>query len=342
MTVDLRSDTVTRPTDAMRAAMAAADVGDDVYGEDPSVNRLEAVVAERFGKAAAVYTPSGVMANQLALRVLAQPGSEVIVEADAHLVNYEDGAGAILAGVQFRTLQTGDGRLDPEQVAAAIRPAAYHLTPTSLVAIEQTHNRRGGTVLAMDRLAAISDAARSRGVATYIDGARIFNASVAAGIDVADYAQHVDALMFSLSKGLGAPVGSVLVGEAAMIADARVWRRRYGGAMRQAGIIAAAGVHALEHHVDRLEEDHANARILADEIAAEAPGAVDLGQVETNMVYVDTGELDAPALATELAEDDVLVGALGPSILRLVTHLDVDEVGCRLAADAVTSRLVEA
>lgn len=342
MTVDLRSDTVTRPTEAMRAAIAAAEVGDDAYGEDPSVNRLEALAAERFGKPAALFTSSGVMANQLALRVLAQPGSEVVVEADAHLVNYEDGAGAILAGVQFRTLQTADGHLDPQQVAHAIRPAAYHLTPTSLVAIEQTHNRRGGTVLELAELAAVADAARSRGVATYIDGARIFNASVAAGVDVSEYAQHADALMFSLSKGLGAPVGSVLVGEEATVAEARVWRRRYGGAMRQAGIIAAAGIHALEHHVDRLAHDHTNARLLAEEIAAEAPGAVDVSRVETNMVYVDTGEVDAPAFATELAEEDVLVGALGPSTLRLVTHLDVDEPGCRLAADAIISRLIEA
>ncbi len=337
--VDLRSDTVTRPTDAMRAAMASAPVGDDVYGEDPSVNRLQDLAAEIFQREAALLTPSGVMANQLWLRVLAEPGTEVVVEADAHLVNYEDGAGALLAGVQFRTLSTPDGLLDPAAVAAAIRPSAYHLTPTTLVAVEQTHNRKGGRVYPLERVDAIADVAGREGVAIYLDGARVFNAAVATDTDVASYAQRVDGMMFSLSKGLGAPVGSVMVGHADAIAEARRWRRRYGGAMRQAGVLAAAGLHALRHHVERLADDHDNARLMAGVIHEAVPNAVDLTQVETNMVYVHTGEHDAVRVADELASDGILVGVLGPRTLRLATHLDVDPPGCRRGAERLVRLL---
>lgn len=339
--VDLRSDTVTRPTGAMRAAMAAAEVGDDVYGEDPTVNRLEEQAAETFQREASLLTPSGVMANQLWLRVLAEPGREVLVEADAHLVNYEDGAGALLAGVQFRTLPSDDGLLDPAAVEAAIRPDAYHLTPTALVAVEQTHNRKGGTVHPLERLDAIAAVTRRAGVGLYLDGARIFNAAVATATSVAEYARRADGLMFSLSKGLGAPVGSVMVGDAAAIAQARLWRRRYGGAMRQAGVLAAAGLHALRHHVERLSDDHENARAMAVIIKEAAPDAVDLARVETNMVYVRTGDHPAPDLADELARDGVLVGALGPRTLRLVTHLDVDTAGCRRAGERLARLLRE-
>ncbi|MDP8930814.1 MAG: aminotransferase class I/II-fold pyridoxal phosphate-dependent enzyme [Actinomycetota bacterium] len=339
--VDLRSDTVTRPTGAMRAAMASAQVGDDVYGEDPSVNRLEELAAETFQREAALLTPSGVMANQLWLRVLAEPGREVIVEADAHLVNYEDGAGALLGGVQFRTLATADGLLEAAAVEAAIRPDAYHLTPTALVAVEQTHNRKGGTVYELERLDAIAAVTRRKGVGIYLDGARIFNAAVATATRVADYAQRAEGLMFSLSKGLGAPVGSMMVGDAEAIAEARHWRRRYGGAMRQAGVLAAAGVHALRHHVERLADDHENARLMAVAIKEAAPEAVDLDRVETNMVYISTGDHGAPALAGELASDGILVGALGPETLRLVTHLDVATAGCRRAAERIARLLTE-
>jgi threonine aldolase len=337
--VDLRSDTVTRPTEAMRRAIAAAEVGDDVYGEDPTISRLQETAAGMLGREAAMLAPSGVMANQIALRVHARPGTEVIVEADAHLVNYEDGAGALLGGVQFRTVKTPDGRLAPDLVADEIRPDAYHLTPTSLVCLEQTHNRKGGTVTPVEDIEEIGRIAQEAGVNLYLDGARMFNAAVAAGVDPSVYAEHVDGLMFSLSKGLGAPIGSVLVGDEDTIVEARRWRRRYGGAMRQAGIIAAAGLHALEHHVDRLAEDHAHARLIVETIAEEAPDAVSLAQVETNMVYVDTGDVDAPGMAGALAEDGILVGALGPSTIRLVTHLDVDSDGCRRAAQAILGLL---
>ncbi|MBW3576499.1 MAG: aminotransferase class I/II-fold pyridoxal phosphate-dependent enzyme [Actinobacteria bacterium] len=337
--VDLRSDTVTRPTPAMRRAMADADVGDDVYGEDPTVNALQEEAAALFGREAALLVPSGVMANQLWLRVLARPATEVVVEADAHIVDYEDGAGAVLAGVQFRTVDTPDGLMTQEQVTAAVRPDAYHLTPTSLVAVEQTHNRRGGTVYPLARLQAIADVTRTAGVRLYLDGARIFNAAVAADVDPDAYGRVADGLMFSLSKGLGAPVGSVLVGDGDAIAEAHRWRRRYGGAMRQAGVIAAAGLHALRHHRDRLAEDHANARILAETLVESAPDAVDLGQVHTNMVYVDTVPADAERVADELADAGVLCGALGPWTLRLVTHLDVDRDGCLRAARAIATTL---
>ncbi len=337
--VDLRSDTVTRPTQAMRAAMASAQVGDDVYGEDPSVNDLQEMAAEIFDRDAALFTPSGVMANQLWLRVLAEPGSEVVVEADAHLVNYEDGAGALLAGVQFRTLPTPDGLLEAEAVEAAIRPGAYHLTPTSLVALEQTHNRRGGRVYPLERLDAIAQVTRRKGVALYLDGARVFNAAIASGTDVARYAQRVDGLMFSLSKGLGAPVGSVMVGDADAIAEARSWRRRYGGAMRQAGVLAAAGRHALRQHVARLADDHDNARVIASIVKEAVPEAVDLADVETNMVYVDTGAHEAATIAGDLARAGILVGVLGPRTLRLVTHLDVDTAGCRRGAEQLARLL---
>lgn len=337
--VDLRSDTVTQPSEAMRRTMADAEVGDDVLGDDPTVNRLQEVAAERFGREAALFTPSGVMANQLALRTWAAPATEVIIEADGHMVNYEDGAGALFGGVQYRTIPTGDGLLDPEVVDASIRPDAYHLTPTSMVAVEQSHNRRGGTVYPLAQLERIAEVAGQHEVALYMDGARVFNAATAAGVEPSVYGALVDGLMFSLSKGLGAPVGSVLVGDAEAIAVARRWRRRFGGAMRQAGVVAAAGLYALEHHVERLADDHANARLMTETIRETAPEAVDPGQVQTNMVYVDTGEVDAQKLTEDLAADGILVLAVTGSMMRLVTHLDVDEKGCRRAAEAIARAL---
>jgi len=331
--VDLRSDTVTRPTPAMRAAMAAAVVGDDVYGEDPTVARLEEVAAERFGREAALLCPSGVMCNQLWLRVLARPATEVVVEADAHVVNYEAGAGALLAGVQFRTVAGAYGLLSPEQVAAAIRPDAFPLTPTSLVWVEHTHNRRGGTYYGVEDLAALKGVCAAAGVPLYMDGARVFNACVAAGVEPHVYGRLVDGLMFSTSKGLGAPVGSLMVGAADAIAEARQWRRRYGGAMRQAGVIAAAGLVALEQMVDRLAEDHANARMLAEAAKEVCPQGVDLAQVQTNIVYVE--DVDAHLVVGALADLGVLAGAMDARTVRLVTHPDVSRADCRLAAEAL-------
>ncbi|MDQ3974482.1 MAG: threonine aldolase family protein, partial [Actinomycetota bacterium] len=285
--IDLRSDTVTRPTAAMRRAMAEAEVGDDVYGEDPTVRALQEAAAERFGRQAALLCPSGVMCNQLWLRVLARPGTEVVVEADAHLVNYEGGAGALLGGVQFRTVPGQRGLLDPADAAAAIRPHHFPLTPTSLLCVEQTHNRRGGTVYPLGQLRALRAVCDRAGVALYMDGARVFNAAVATGVAPRDYGTLVDGLMFCLSKALSAPVGSVMVGDADAIAEATTWRRRYGGAMRQAGVLAAAGLVALEQMVDRLADDHANARLLAEAAKQACPDGVDLAQVQTNIVCVE-------------------------------------------------------
>ncbi|MEX0659754.1 MAG: GntG family PLP-dependent aldolase [Egibacteraceae bacterium] len=335
--IDLRSDTVTRPTSAMRAAMAAAEVGDDVYREDPTVERLQEVAAARFGRAAALLCPSGVMCNQLWLRVLARAGTEVVVEADAHVVNYEAGGGALLAGVQFRTVAAPDGLLSADQVAAAIRPDAFPLTPTSLVWVEHTHNRRGGTYYPVADLEAVAGVCRAAGVPLYMDGARVFNACVAAGVAPAVYGGLVDGLMFCTSKALGAPVGSLMVGDADAIDEAREWRRRYGGAMRQAGVIAAAGLVALDTMVDRLADDHANARLLAAAAQEVWPQGVDLGQVQTNIVYVEG--VDAPAVVGGLRERGVMAGAMDARTVRLVTHPDVSAPDCRRAADALRRTL---
>lgn len=331
--IDLRSDTVTKPTPAMRAAMAGAEVGDDVYGEDPTVRRLQEAAAARFGREAALFCPSGTMCNQLWLRVLARPGTEVVVEADAHLVNYEAGAGALLAGVQFRTVPGRYGLLQATDVASAIRPDRFPLTPTSLVCVEQTHNRRGGTYYSVEQLAALRKVCDDAGVALYMDGARVFNAAVASGTDPAEYGRLVDGLMFCVSKALGAPVGSLMVGDAEAIAEATLWRRRYGGAMRQAGVLAAAGLVALEQMVDRLATDHANARLLAEAAAEVHPDGVDLAQVMTNIAYLE--DVDAPAVAAALRAEGVLVGAMDQRTVRMVTHLDVSEADCRRAAQAL-------
>jgi threonine aldolase len=331
--IDLRSDTVTRPPAGMRKAMAEAEVGDDVYGEDPTVNALQEAAADRFGHEAALYCPSGVMCNQLWLRVLARPGAEVLVEADAHLVNYEHGAGALLAGVQFRTLQGDRGLLDPQHVAAAIRPDVFPLTPTAMVAVEQTANRGGGTIYPLEHLERLRTVTLSAGVPLYCDGARIFNAAVATGTDPATYGTLFDGLMFCLSKGLGAPVGSVMVGDANAIAEARLWRARYGGGMRQAGVIAAAGLWALEHMVERLAEDHANARVLAEGIADAHPDVVDLDQVQTNFVYLE--RVDAPGTVAALRAEGVLAGAMDARTVRMATHGDVTRAEVERAADVV-------
>ena len=338
-TVDLRSDTVTRPTEGMRRAMAEAEVGDDVYGEDPTVRRLQEEVAERFGREAALLTPTGVMANQIALRCLAVPGTEVVIEAGAHIVAYEAGAHAQLGGLQFRTVDAPRGLLTADLVRGALRPPSFPYTTTGLVCVEQTTNRWGGTVYDLEALDGIRKVGDDAGLPVYADGARIFNASVATSTPVSAYADRVDALMFCFSKGLGAPIGSMVVGDADLIEEATRWRRVYGGAMRQVGVIAAAARYALTHHVDRLAEDHDNARRLAEIVAEAAPDAVDPADVQTNIVYVDTGERLAADLIAELRDEDILLGSMGPHLLRLVTHLDVDREGCERAARAIATRL---
>lgn len=338
--VDLRSDTVTRPDAAMRAAMAQAEVGDDVYGEDPTVRELESEAAATFGKDAGLLCPSGVMCNLVALLTLATRGTEVLVEADAHLVNYEAGAGALFAGAQFRTVPGERGLLSADQVAANIRGDHFPLTPTSLVAVEQTHNRRGGTAHTPAELAAIGAVVADAGLPLYVDGARIFNAVVATDATPTDHAAPATALSFCLSKGLGAPVGSVLVGSAEVIAEARGWRRRVGGAMRQAGVIAAAGLVALRNGPARLAQDHAHARMLHDAAREVLPEAHTPHPPTTNIVYVE--DVDAPTIVAGMREHGILVGAMDPRTLRMVTHRDVDGTGIAGATDALKLALAAA
>ena len=334
--VDLRSDTVTRPTPAMRAAMAEAEVGDDVYGEDPTVNALEAEVAALFGHEAALFAPSGSMSNQIALQVLVPPGTELLCDADAHVVTYEVGAAAAYGGVSSRTWPAAGADLDPDLVASMIRPDGYFAVPTRAIAVEQTHNRAGGSVIPLSTLRALRRVADEAGVALHCDGARIWHAHVADGVPLATYGRLFDTLSVCLSKGLGAPVGSLVVGSAEKIDRARWIRKRMGGGMRQAGILAAAGLYALRHHITRLADDHARAARLAEALA---PFGVVAGEVRTNIVPLDLTKapLDAPALAAAARERGVLVSVLGPRTARLVTHLDIGDAGIERAIEVLTA-----
>jgi threonine aldolase len=337
--IDLRSDTVTRPSSGMRRAMADAPVGDDQYGEDPSVNRLQERIAGLLGKAAALFVPSGTMANQIALKLLTRPGDEVLVGKEAHIMWHESGAGAANSGVLFSAIGTG-GLFTADDFRAACKPPGHIvLPPTGLVAIENTHNLGGGVVFPQKDAVEICGAAREAGVASYLDGARLFNASVASGISLANLARPFDLVSVALSKGLGCPVGSVLAGSAAEIARAVRARRMFGGAMRQSGILAAAGIYALDHHVARLAEDHANARALAERLAGLSGIALDLATVETNIIvfHLAEGLPDAAAIVGRAKEAGVLVSALGPRTVRAVTHRDVSADSCRRAADLLAA-----
>ncbi len=325
--VDLRSDTLTRPTGPMRAAMAAAEVGDDVYGEDPSVNRLEEQTAELFGHEAAVFVPSGTMGNQICLRLVVPPAEELLCDADAHVVTYEHGGAAQHGGIQSRTVP--GGLMDAATVEQYLRPAGWGTVATSAVSVEQTHNRGGGLVHPLPVLQELRDLTRAHGMALHCDGARIFNAAVASGTAPAEYGALFDTLSVCLSKGLGAPVGSLVVTDATRAAEARVLRKRLGGGMRQAGVLAAAGSYALEHHVERLAEDHRRAQSIAD--------ALGVGPVATNIVPLEVA--DAPALAAAAREQGVLISVVGPRRVRLVTHLDVDDAGAQRAAGVVGALL---
>lgn len=333
--IDLRSDTVTRPTDGMRRAMADAEVGDDVYGEDPTVNRLQEVVATTFGREAALFVPSGVMANLLWTRVLAPPATEVAIERWGHAVAYEDGAGAANAGVQYLTIEGDRGRLDADRVRRALRPMGFPYVRCSMIAAEETTNRGGGAIHGLERLRGLRALADERGAALHVDGARIFHAIVAERLDPRDYGAIATGLNFCFSKGLGAPVGSVMVGDADAIAEARVWRRRFGGAMRQVGVLAAAGLYALEHHVERLADDHANARLIAEHLADRVPGSAHPTEVDTNILFVDTGDHDASTIAAGAGAEGVRCSAADANSIRLVTHLDVDRDDCERAASVL-------
>ena len=321
--VDLRSDTVTRPSEGMREAMASAEVGDDVYGEDPTVNRLQERVARLLGMEAGLFVPSGVMANQLALAVHTQPGDEVIVEATSHIFNYESGAPALLSGIQLRPVEGDRGRLAPGHVAEAMRPEADVAPHTRLVCMENTANKAGGVAGRPARQEAVAEAARSRGLKLHLDGARLWNAAEATGAAPADLAAPFDTAWVALSKGLGAPVGSVLCGPQDTITQARRRRKAFGGGMRQAGVLAAAGRYAIEHHRAGLARDHARAERLARTLAALPAFEVDPRAVDTNIVIFETTDTDAATVVEILENENVLMTVFGPRTVRATTHRDV-------------------
>ena len=337
--IDLRSDTVTRPTAAMRAAMAAAEVGDDQYGEDPSVNALQARVAGLLGKEAAIFLPSGTMANQAALRTLTRPGDEVVVSLESHAVWHEAGGSAANAGVQFREIGERGG-FTAEQFVAAIKPRGHVIyPPTTLVQVENTHNRAGGTVVSRARCEAICAAAREHGIATFLDGARLWNAALAVGETPAALAAPFDLVAVALSMGLGAPAGSLLAGSRALVEAATRHRRMLGGAMRQSGLLAAAGQHALDHHMARLAEDHDNARRLAERLRRSPRVLLDPATVQTNILVFSLAEgaPDAATVVERARAQGVLLFAFGVRTLRVVTHLDVDRAQCERAADVLAA-----
>jgi threonine aldolase len=328
----------------MRRAMAAADVGDDVYGEDPTINRLEERSAELLGREAAMFVPSGTMGNQIAIHVHTHPGTEVVAEAGAHVFNFEMGAMAALSGTLPRPIQTLDGILTPQQVETAIQPSAGYRTPTSLVVLENSHNLAGGRVTPPERMAELVAVAKRHGLPVHLDGARIHNAAAALGVSAADLAAGCDTVMFCLSKGLGAPVGSVLVGDADTVSRARRVRKMFGGGMRQAGIIAAAGLVALDEVLPRLAEDNHRARRLADGLASLSAVVLDPETVETNIVFFSLSEdspLDAKGLAVRLAEGGVLCHPLGGDSIRMVTHYHITD-GDIDRAVAVTEQALRA
>ena len=324
MAIDLRSDTVTMPTPEMRRAMATAPLGDDVFGDDPMVNRLEELAAARLGKEAAVFLPSGTMGNVVGIAVNARAGQEMIADADAHVYLYEGAGAATIAGVQIRPVATSAGVMTPAQIEAVVRPRDdFHQPITAAVSFEDTHNRHGGIVWPLEDLRAAAAAARAKGIRVHLDGARIFNAAVAGGTDVADIAACGDTVTFCLSKGLGCPAGSVFCGSTESVDEARRWRKRLGGAMRQAGVIAATGVIALETMVDRLAEDHTNARTLAEGLA-ELPGVrCDLSRVQTNLVFFELERITGAEFNEECRKRGLLGEASGPRRVRLVTHYGI-------------------
>lgn len=325
--IDLRSDTVTKPTQAMRRAMAEAEVGDDVYLEDPTVNRLQERAAETFGKEAALFVPSGTMGNQICVRLHTRPGTEVVVEERSHIFNYEMGSSAVISGVTLRPVRGENGLLNWDLIAPAIHHSApYYVTPTSLVALENSHNMAGGAVLPLDVMNDICDRAHALGLPVHLDGARVFNAALALGTTVAEIARPFDSVMFCLSKGLGAPVGSLIVGKKDFIQEAISVRKLLGGGMRQVGVLAAAGLIALEESPKALIEDHANAKRLAEGVAELRGVKIDPERVQTNIVIFDISDsgLTTAQFSSELKARGVLANGINPREMRMVTHYDVN------------------
>jgi len=340
--IDLRSDTVTKPSQAMREAMAQAPVGDDVYGEDPTINSLEERVANLFGLEAGLFTPSGSMANQLGIRLLVNPGEELLTEEDAHIVRAELGAGAAHGGITTRTWHAPRGLLDAATPLAMARPqAGPYLVSTKAIAIENTHNFGGGTIQPITEIEKLHRGTHEAGISLHLDGARIWNAHIATGVSLKEYGKYFETISVCLSKGLGAPVGSVLLSSRENIKRARVWRKRLGGGMRQVGVLGAACHFALDNNISRISEDHAHARLLADRIHEAAPSVVNPKLVESNIVGLNLKEIKMTSaeLATEAKKENVLVSALGPYYARLVTHLDLTSSDIKTAADVLSSIL---
>ncbi len=337
--IDLRSDTVTMPSPEMRAAMAAAEVGDDVYSEDPTVNRLQEMTASILGKEAALFVPSGVMANQIALKVHTQPGDEVIAESGAHVFNYETAAAAFISNVQIHTIEGKRGIISLEQIPGAVRSSVYYNPKTRLICLENTHNRAGGTIYPLEEIHKISTYAQSHDIAMHLDGARIWNAWMATGIHPREYAQWFNSVSVCFSKGLGAPVGSAVAGSREFVDRARKVRKILGGGMRQAGIVAAGAIYALEHNVERLKEDHAKARLFADELKILPGFAIDMGSVQTNIVIIDVaGTKKSPSeIVTQLRALRVLLSEMSHNTIRAVMHLGVSTEQVKEAIEIIQS-----
>lgn len=343
MAIDLRSDTVTQPSLAMRDAIAQAAVGDDVYGDDPTVNSLEERVAALFGQQAALFCPTGSLANQLAIRTLVKPGEELLVETRSHIVRAELGAAATFSGITTRTWPAQDGLLRAEDpLAIAHENAGPYLVSTKAIAVENTHNFGGGTVQPISEIEKLSTEARQRGIAMHLDGARIWNAHIASQVPLAEYGKHFDTISVCLSKGLGAPVGSLMISTKARVDEARIWRKRYGAGMRQVGILAAAGHYALDNNIERLAQDHARAQKIAQALAAIDATLVDPKKVATNIVGLDLSHIGITAaeLTARCKESGLWISALGPYYARLVTHLDFDDQQCDTAIEILKRSLV--
>ena len=341
--IDLRSDTVTRPSQAMREAMASAPVGDDVYSDDPTVNSLEERVAAMFGKEAGVFTPTGSLANQLAIRMLVAPGEELIAETNSHIVRAELGAAAVFSGITTRTWPARNGLLIAKDALEIARPnSGPYLVSTTAIAVENTHNFGGGTIQPLDEIKALRKGADELGLALHLDGARIWNAHVASGVALNEYGKYFETISVCLSKGLGAPIGSVMLSTKDRVSKARIWRKRYGAGMRQVGLLAGAAHYALDHNISRLSEDHRRAKEIAIAIASVDASLIDPKTVETNIVGLDLSALPITAaeLATRTKEAGLWISALGPKYARLVTHLDFDDAQCARAIEILKRALV--
>ena len=342
MNIDLRSDTLTKPSEGMRLAMASAEVGDDVYGEDPTVNSLEERVAKMFGKEAGLFTPTGSMANQLGIRLLVKPGEELLCEEDAHVVRAELGAGAVQGGITTRTWHAARGLLNSSDPIRMARPnAGPYLVSTTAIAVENTHNFGGGTTQPIVEIEKLYSQSKEVGILLHLDGARIWNAHIATGTPLLEYGKYFETISICLSKGLGAPIGSVLLSTKEKITTARVWRKRLGAGMRQVGVLAAAAHYALDHNISRLAEDHHHAQILAKAIHSAAPDLVDPKLVDSNIVglNLNSHRLNASQVSSALREEGVFASALGPRYLRLVTHMDVSTEQIEIAASKLVKIL---